>query len=118
MKTKYLGILVAAAVVGLSFGDALTGHGIKGNKNLNPLIVGDGSSGGSSSSSSSAGSEGCYEQRSSSSSGMGWEYYEYWCSIGNSTACTVGYEDWVCRIPSGPCALYKDGRQRIYCKDI
>jgi len=57
MKTKYLGILVAAAIVGLSFGDALTGHGIKGNKNLNPLIVGDGSSS-SSSSTSTTGNNG------------------------------------------------------------
>ncbi|MDR1153519.1 MAG: hypothetical protein LBL04_02315 [Bacteroidales bacterium] len=37
---KLLGIAVRPAIVGLSLGDALTGHGVKGNKNLNPLIVG------------------------------------------------------------------------------
>ena len=34
------------AIVGLSLGDALTGHGIKGNQNLNPLILGNGSGSG------------------------------------------------------------------------
>jgi hypothetical protein len=37
---KLVGVAVGLAIVGLSLGDALTGHGIKGNKNLNPLIVG------------------------------------------------------------------------------
>ncbi|MDR2040314.1 MAG: hypothetical protein LBQ60_20550 [Bacteroidales bacterium] len=57
--SKFVGVLVALAIVGLSLGDALTGHGIKVNKNLNPIVVGDGSSssGGSSSSSSSSSSD-------------------------------------------------------------
>ena len=42
-KSKLAGILIAAAIVGMSVGDALTGYGIKGNLNLNPLVVGDGS---------------------------------------------------------------------------
>jgi len=41
---KLIGILVVVAVIGLSLGDALNGHGIKGNKNLNPIVLGDGSS--------------------------------------------------------------------------
>jgi len=41
---KFFGALVAVAVLGLSLGDALTGHGVKGNKNLNQIIVGTGSS--------------------------------------------------------------------------
>ena len=44
--SKLIGVLVAMAVLGLSLGDALTGHGIKGNKNLNPIVVGDGSGSG------------------------------------------------------------------------
>jgi len=39
-NSKLFGLLVALAVVGLSLGDALTGHGIKGNRNLNPLVAG------------------------------------------------------------------------------
>jgi hypothetical protein len=68
MKFKFLGVLVAVAVLGLSVGDALTGHGIKGNKNLNPMVVGDGSSGSSGSGSGSSGS-GSSSGNSSSSSG-------------------------------------------------
>ena len=40
-------------VLGLSLGDALSGHGVKGNTNLNPLIVGSGGSGSDSGSGSS-----------------------------------------------------------------
>jgi len=32
---------VVLSVVGVSFGDALSGHGIKDNKNLNPMALGD-----------------------------------------------------------------------------
>ena len=43
MKTsKLLGVVIVMAIVGLSLGDALTGHGIKGNKNLNPIVAGSG----------------------------------------------------------------------------
>jgi hypothetical protein len=42
---KISGLCIAIAIVGLSLGNALTGHGIKGNKNLNPAVFADGSSG-------------------------------------------------------------------------
>lgn len=57
---KILGVLLALAITGLSVENALTGHGIKGNKNLNPEILASGSSGGSGSSSGSgSGSVSC-----------------------------------------------------------
>jgi len=93
MKKRYLGILVAAAIVGLSLGDALTGHGIKGNKNLNPLVVGNDSSGGSSSSSSSSsgGNGKCRPE-----SNVNWispcsVYYYWWCEKdGKDSFCEAG----------------------------
>ena len=54
-KSKLAGILIAAAIVGMSVGDALTGYGIKNNPNLNPLVVGDGSGSDGSGSGSSSG---------------------------------------------------------------
>ena len=41
-KSKVASVLCAVAVVGLSLGDALTGHGIKYNKNLKPVVMGTG----------------------------------------------------------------------------
>ncbi len=38
-----IGLIIATAIIGLSLGDALTGHGIRGNKNLNSMVVGGGS---------------------------------------------------------------------------
>ena len=52
-KAKIFGAVVALAVLGLSLGDALTGHGVKGNDNLNPIVAGTGSSSSSGGSSSS-----------------------------------------------------------------
>lgn len=40
-NNSLIAVLVALSVVRLSVGDALTGHGIKGNKNLNPIVMGD-----------------------------------------------------------------------------
>ncbi len=37
---KLVGIFVALAIIGLSLGDALTGHGMKGNGSLNPVALG------------------------------------------------------------------------------
>ena len=48
MKNKFFkiaGILIAAIALTLNVHNATTGHGIKGNKNLNPEILADGSSG-------------------------------------------------------------------------
>jgi hypothetical protein len=87
MKFKFLGVLVAMAVLGLSVGDALTGHGIKGNKNLNPMVVGDGSSGsgnpgnsgsnGSSGGATSSSGTGSNNGSSSSDSGNGETEYSF-----------------------------------------
>jgi len=57
MKNNNLAVfLVALAVVGLSLSDALTGHGIKGNKNLNPIVMGDDSGTGTGTGNGSSGS--------------------------------------------------------------
>jgi hypothetical protein len=44
-KLTICGVVVLAAIVGLSLGEALTGYGIKGNKNLNVAVLGDGTTG-------------------------------------------------------------------------
>ena len=44
--SKLIGVLVSMAVLGLSLGDAITGWGIKGNKNLLAMVLGTGSSSG------------------------------------------------------------------------
>lgn len=38
-KLKIFGLFIAVAIMGLSLENALTGHGIKGNKNLNPEVL-------------------------------------------------------------------------------
>jgi hypothetical protein len=53
---KILGLCIAIAITGLSLGNALTGHGIKGNKNLNPVVLADGTSGSGSGTDSGSGS--------------------------------------------------------------
>jgi hypothetical protein len=53
---KILGLCIAIAITGLSLGNALTGHGIKGNKNLNPVVLADGTSGSGSGTDSATGS--------------------------------------------------------------
>lgn len=50
---KILGICIVVAITGLSIENALTGHGIKGNKNLNPSVLATGSNSGSGSCTSS-----------------------------------------------------------------
>lgn len=51
---KIVGILTMLLIIGLPIVNALTGYGIKGNKNLNPDVLADGSSSGSFSGSSSS----------------------------------------------------------------
>jgi hypothetical protein len=47
INIKILGLCIAIAIVGLSLENALTGHGIKGNKDLNPEVLATGSNSGS-----------------------------------------------------------------------
>ena len=42
---KFFGVMVVLAVICLSIGNAVTGHGIKGNENLNVAVLADESSG-------------------------------------------------------------------------
>jgi hypothetical protein len=42
-RVKIFGMCLAIAIIGLSLGNALTGHGIKGNRNLNPEVLATGS---------------------------------------------------------------------------
>jgi len=42
---KITGLLIAALALGLNVQNAMTGYGIKGNENLNPDVLADGSSG-------------------------------------------------------------------------
>ena len=44
-SNKIFGLIVVVAVICLSIGNAVTGHGIKGNVNLNMAVLADGSSG-------------------------------------------------------------------------
>jgi hypothetical protein len=46
-KLTICGVAVLLAIMGLSLGNALTGYSIKGNKDLNVAVLGDGSSGSS-----------------------------------------------------------------------
>ena len=39
MNTKYFGLILVLAVVSLTIGNAVTGHGIKGNKNINTAVL-------------------------------------------------------------------------------
>jgi hypothetical protein len=47
INIKILGLCIAIAIVGLSIENALTGHGIKGNMDLNPEVLAAGSNSGS-----------------------------------------------------------------------
>ena len=42
-KIKITGLCIALAITALTFGNAMTGHGIKGNKNLNSEVLASGS---------------------------------------------------------------------------
>jgi hypothetical protein len=44
---KFMALSIVIAITGLSLENALTGHGIKGNKNLNPDVLATGSNSGS-----------------------------------------------------------------------
>jgi hypothetical protein len=44
---KIFGIFIVITIVGLSIANALNGHGIKGNPDLNPMILGSGTGTGS-----------------------------------------------------------------------
>ena len=46
---KLVCVLVAMTIVGLSLSDALIGHGVKNNKNLNSIVLGTGSNSGTNS---------------------------------------------------------------------
>jgi len=68
--SKIAGAFIGLAFLGLSIGDALNGHGILGNKNLNPIVVGDGSSSSSGSSNSSGSGGGLLDKICTSESSI------------------------------------------------
>ena len=90
---KLFGALVAVAVLGLSIGDALTGHGVKGNISLNQIVVGNGSS--SSSSSSSTNNPGIGGGKCGTEYETAYQTPQVWCvdlncGKGIVTTCSVG----------------------------
>ena len=93
--SKLIGVLVAMAVLGLSLGDALTAHGIKGNKNLNPIVVGDGSGSGSGTGSGTGSGSffGCFTPRTDVSANEFYIFKTFICDDnGFMPLCVYGHE--------------------------
>ena len=111
-SNKIFGLIVVVAVICLSIGNAVTGHGIKGNVNLNMAVLADGSSG--SGSGSGSGDEKNKEDKEHLKDQD--ESYEYINSLGEKCTETIKYYIVTCE-PSGNIDC-EPGKEQVKKKTI